>query len=273
MGVRKNQNTLTVGEWSGFVDAVIELKRRGQYDDFVRIHCETMISDYSGGRRVGHGAPSFLPWHRLYLIKFECALQTIDPRVTIPYWDWTVDNSSNSSVWSPARLGGNGRASDGQVTTGPFAYGTGDWTLGVRLDDRPYLTRNMGVTAKSLPTPVQLRTVLRRGTYDVAPWNTTSVTGFRDGLEGFVAPWLHNAVHDWVGGHMLTAVSPNDPAFWLHHSFVDKCWADWCAIHPDASYLPAGGTPNVIDIDDPLPPWNDATPGDVLDYTRYYTYA
>jgi tyrosinase len=273
MGVRRNQRALTSTERSAFVRAVIALKRRGDYDELVRVHAERMMTDWDGGPAVAHLGPSFLPWHREYLLRFERGLQSIDPSVTLPYWDWTLDASKTSSLWGGSFLGGDGRSTDGQVTTGPFAYSTGNWTLTVRVDDRPYLTRAMGVGTPTLPSRADLQGALARTPYDTAPWDTSPTSGFRGGLEGFVAPWLHNLVHDWVGGHMLTSVSPNDPVFFLHHCFIDKCWADWCAAHPGSSYLPSGGTANVVDIDEKMPPWYDTTPAQLIDHTRFYTYA
>ncbi len=273
MSVRKNQSRLSAAERTAFVNAVLELKRRGGYDELVRIHNERMMADYDTGHGVAHRGPSFLPWHREFLLKFERGLQAINSQVTVPYWNWTQDTSRTASLWSSNFLGGDGRPADGQVTTGPFAYSTGNWTLTVRLDDRPFLTRAMGAATPTLPTPGDLSAVLARTPYDTAPWDSASPAGFRAGLEGFTSPWLHNLVHDWVGGHMLTTVSPNDPTFFLHHCFLDKCWADWCAAHPSSSsYLPAGGTANVVDANEPLPPWNDMTPAALLNYTRFYTY-
>ncbi|RBL86141.1 tyrosinase family protein, partial [Streptomyces cavourensis] len=115
MTVRKNQASLTAAEKRAFVDAVLELKRTGRYDAFVTTHNAFIMSDTDNGDRVGHRSPSFLPWHRRFLIQFEQALQEIDPAVALPYWDWTVDRTVASSLWAPDFLGGTGRARDGQV--------------------------------------------------------------------------------------------------------------------------------------------------------------
>ncbi len=62
--------------------------------------------------------------------------------------------------------------------------------------------------------------------------------------------------------------------FRLHHAFVDKLRADWHALHPtSAEYLPAGGTVDVIDLNDTMPPWPNTTPQSMLDHTQFYTYA
>jgi tyrosinase len=46
---------------------------------------------------------------------------------------------------------------------------------------------------------------------------------FRYSLEG--GP--HGAIHASVGGDMAPATSPNDPVFFLHHTQIDRLWAQW----------------------------------------------
>ncbi|GAA2258980.1 MULTISPECIES: tyrosinase MelC2 [Kitasatospora] len=271
MAVRKNQATLTAKEKRDFVDAVLELKRLGRYDSYVSTHNTFIISDSDNGERVGHRSPSFLPWHRRFLLQFEQDLQSINPAVTLPYWDWTADRTTTSSIWGPDFLGGNGRSSDGQVTTGPFAYSGGKWTLAVRPDSRNYLRRSLGSAVAALPTKAEAESVLAMSTYDMAPWNSSS-DGFRNHLEGWRGVNLHNRVHVWIGGHMATGMSPNDPAFWLHHCFIDKLWAEWQTRHRDQSYLPTGNTANVVDLNETMKPWNNVSPADMLDHTKFYTY-
>jgi tyrosinase len=273
MGIRKNQRTLTAAEKKAFVDAVLELKRRGEYDEYVRMHNDFITGDRDNGVRVGHRSPSFLPWHRQYLLDFEQALQRIDAGVSLPYWDWTGTRRTDATLWDADFMGGNGRSGDGQVTTGPFAYDNQAWPLTVRVDDRPYLRRALGVGARALPTATDRDTVLGVATYDEAPWNSTSAGGFRNLVEGWRGPGMHNRVHVWVGGTMATGVSPNDPVFWLHHCYIDKLWADWQARHPESGYLPAAETPDVVDLTETLAPWHTLRPADLLDHTAHYTYA
>ncbi|MET9802539.1 tyrosinase family protein [Streptomyces sp. NPDC006368] len=271
MTVRKNQARLTADEKKRFIDALLELKRSGRYDTFVSTHNDFIMSDTDSGDRVGHRSPSFLPWHRRFLLQFEQALQSVDASVTLPYWDWTVDRTPGSSLWAPDFLGGTGRSRDGRVMDGPFAASGGRWPISVRVDGRDYLRRALGANGRQLPTRAEVDSVLAMETYDMAPWNSSS-DGFRNHLEGWRGVNLHNRVHVWVGGHMGTGASPNDPVFWLHHAFIDKLWADWQALHPRSGYLPAAGTPNVVDLRDTMRPWNDVTPADMLDHTRHYTY-
>ncbi|MBW4718586.1 tyrosinase family protein [Saccharothrix obliqua] len=270
MGIRKNQASLTPAERTAFVNAVLALKQNGTYDQFVQQHIVRANGDSDWSTRIGHRAPSFLPWHRKYLIDFEAALQSINPSVTIPYWDWTV---ATTTLWTNDFMGPTGTSgTNWRVPTGPFAYSGGAWTLTVRSDSANYLRRNLGAGGLQLPSSFDLASVMGLTTYDTSPWNSTSLNSFRNYLEGFRGPNLHNRVHNWVSGTMAGAGSPNDPVFWLHHCNVDRLWSEWQAQHPTATYQPAFGTADVADIDEPMAPWA-TTPRDMLDHSGLYTYA
>ncbi|BFU43602.1 tyrosinase MelC2 [Krasilnikovia sp. MM14-A1004] len=271
MGVRKNQAKLTTDEKGYFVNAVLELKKRGRYDEFVRTHNKFILGDTDNGKRTGHRSPSFLPWHRQFLLDFERALQAIDPRVNLPYWDWT-DRDASKTPFTKDFLGGDGRSSDNQVTDGPFAFSGGKWTISVSGDSRKFLRRELGASQQPLPSASDVRSVLGQNTYDVSPWNSTSSSGFRNLIEGWRGPNLHNRVHVWVGGDMTSGTSPNDPVFWLHHCHIDKLWADWQKAHPSSSYLPTQATTNVVALNGTMEPWGNVTPADMLDHTKWYTY-
>ncbi|MFC0849933.1 tyrosinase family protein [Streptomyces noboritoensis] len=272
MTVRKNQATLTSDEKKRFVNALLTLKRNGKYDAFVTTHNAFIMSDGDDTDRVGHRSPSFLPWHRRFLIEFEQALQSVDSTVALPYWDWTADRTATSSLWAADFLGGTGRSRDSQVMDGPFASSGGQWAINVRVDGRNYLRRALGAGVPQLPTKAEVDSVLAMTTYDEAPWNSQSTGGFRNHLEGWRGVNLHNRVHVWVGGQMGTGVSPNDPVFWMHHAFVDKLWAQWQERHPASPYLPAAGTANVVDLRETMRPWNNVTPADMLDHKKFYTF-
>ncbi|MEU1280180.1 tyrosinase family protein [Streptomyces sp. NPDC005805] len=285
MYTRANQRNLTRAQKRRFVDAVLALKRSGRYDEFVRMHGQFYVTDAEDRARAAHMTPSFFPWHRRYLLEFERALQQIDPGVSVPYWDWTVDNSPTSSLWAEDFMGGTGRLGDRQVMTGPFAHTNGNWRINSRITDGKFLTRDLGRPRDpvALPTKEDVARALADPVYDTAPWDSTAPRGFRNTIEGWnggaEARWLnHNRVHRWVGGLMMGATSPNDPVFWLHHAFVDLLWARWQAAHPESGYLPAKPLPSsdpaagqVFAADQPLPPW-DVKPSALLDHSRYYRY-
>ncbi|MFD9000403.1 tyrosinase family protein [Streptomyces sp. NPDC059582] len=284
---RKDVSTLTAAEKRRFVKAMLEVKRRGEYDEFVRMHIEYYVADGDDALRTAHMAPSFLPWHRRFLLELERALRRVDSSVTVPYWDWTRDRSTTSAPWTKDLLGGNGRLSDRQVTTGPFAYAAGNWTIREGVTDGEYLARDLGRARAplTLPTRGDVEWAMSDPVYDVSPWDSTVTKGFRNKLEGWGtgsgdASWRnHNRVHRWVGGAMLGGASVNDPVFWLHHAFVDLLWSRWQARHRQHRYLPANppgpGTPQhgrIVARTQKLPPW-DVTPDALEDHSRVYRYA
>lgn len=261
---RKNQVTLSQPEKDRFVAALLALKANGQYDQFVSDHMDFMAG--------AHRGPAFFPWHRQFLLKLELALQAVDAAVTLPYWDWTVDNTATASLWSSTFLGGNGRPSDGKVMDGPFAFDSGNWPLVPNADDPfSFLRRRFGVGVATLPLPTDVTNAFSETVYDVTPYNPASLAGFRNRVEGWISgPQLHNRVHVWVGGSMGPASSPNDPVFFLHHCFVDKLWADWQVLHPGAGYVPLSGAPAGHNLNDAMEPWlsrgETVRPADVLNH-------
>jgi tyrosinase len=272
MGVRKSVAHLSRYEQEEFVLALLNMKDAGVYDEFVEMHMTFATADTDTGVRIAHRAPSFLPWHRQLLLEFERACQRYRPGVTVPYWDWRVQRSTTESPWRQWFMGTNDLGPDGEVLRSPFAHNAGAWFIKNSTDSRPYLRRRL-TSPQGLPTTADVSRVLSISTYDRAPWNSASTDSFRNAVEGWNGPAnLHNRVHVWVGGNMATAASPNDPIFWLHHCYVDKLWADWQARHPQAGYLPTAGTPDVTDQLESLTPWSVA-PADLLDHTRWYTYA
>jgi tyrosinase len=298
--MRQNQSTLNANQKKRFVDAVLALKAEqigdtpptNTYDKYVKMH-----DDYFAGL---HKGPAFFAWHREFLRRFEADLQRImnDPTLGLPYWDWSVNQGAPSWPFTTDFLGGNGTTDQdfpGKVMDGPFAYdGPNKWTLNILPHDddppnkNPYLRREFAVGASSLPTQQDVQTTLSATPYDVDPWNenswnedSPSQSGFRNLAEGYIPPKynpdtyiprMHNRVHAYVGGSMGPPTSPNDPVFFLHHSFVDKQWADWqYPMHPDQErYLPPKGAASGQNLDDPMPPWNKPTdtvrPADVLDH-------
>jgi tyrosinase len=132
-----------------------------------------------------------------------------------------------------------------------------------------------------LPTPDEVTAALQVPTYDTAPWDLSSdpMKSFRSRLEGNgggfaiggggsgcpsngVMPLpiggmaLHNAIHVWVNGTLLTAASPNDPVFWLHHGNVDRIWVKWQEMHGTDTYVPKNQEFPANNVDDPMMPFD-----------------
>lgn len=274
-----------------YIDGVRRLKDPAQfpwpgrddlslYDMFVFWHHQSMMMmtpPNQSDRNAAHSGPAFLPWHRYFLITLEGFLRQAvnDTNFRIPYWDWTADaelaEPVTSPVWSNQNLGQFAGA-DWRVRL-EMSLRTGD----LQIVDRS-LERALGGGGR-LPSRNEVRTVVRDQTvYDASPFNSFSSSGVRNYVEGWVGrEAIHNSVHVWIGGDMSLSSSPNDPVFFLHHCNVDRIWAAWQEAHPASAYLPDMTAPDTLQfhrVDDALYSVFEetSTPGDMVDYKRYYEY-
>ncbi|KAI9596305.1 hypothetical protein BDF19DRAFT_438716 [Syncephalis fuscata] len=206
---------------------------------------------------AAHGTAWFLPWHRLFIRSFEYQLQRIDPSVMLPYWDWSVTSQApdNDIIFSPTWFGGNGRKSDGCVMDGQLAR----WRTHF---PQPYCLQrrfNGGSRLGSFYSPEALRIVADEA---------ANYAEFNARLE---SP-AHNLVHINIGGHMVTSYSPNDPIFYIHHSFIDMQWALWQArsSRNARDYGGRNADNSPANINDVLTPFNVRV-GDIMD-TRSLCY-
>ncbi len=237
---------MSAAQKAAFVKAVLALKNdvnsvlhpgaQKRYDDYVEIHKNAMVSGPAMIMPMPHGGPLFFPWHRVVLRQFEQDLQRAvnDPSITLPYWDWNDTGASNP--FTADFLGGDGDlAQGGRVTSGPFAYAAGHFQIRVWDEGNgdPGLLREFGEDSTSwLPTAAEVSAGLARVPYSPGP------SCFERVAEGV----LHNPVHRWVGGNMVTAASPNDPVFFLHHCYLDLLWERWKTQHPTLPpYAPTHG--------------------------------
>ncbi|MEU9383188.1 tyrosinase family protein, partial [Streptomyces sp. NPDC048279] len=255
--VRKDVGRLTAGERKRLVDAFLEVKRRGEYDEFVRTRIDHYTAGGERGPSTAHMAPSFLPWHRRFLLERERALRRVDGSVTVPYWDWTKDRTASSVPWTRDLLGGNGRALDHQG--GRHRRRVPD--PGPGPGPRPDRAAHQGPARPGTGRPGVRR---RPVGLDRQPGIPQQAGGLGAGSGS--TPWRnHNRVHRWVGGAMLGGAFVNDPAFWLHHAFVDLQWERRQARHRGQRYLPAGAPRR----GEKPPPWN-VTPASLEDLSRIH---
>ncbi|KAL1916172.1 uncharacterized protein VTP21DRAFT_6176 [Calcarisporiella thermophila] len=208
LAVRKEFRQLSNQERNEFLSAlraVNSATRPNRLDSMSYYHLQAT--------RNAHGQAQFFPWHRLFLREFERALQTINPRVTLPYWYWgeDADNPAYSQIFSNQWYGGTGTC----INTGQIAY----WNVlynrdgSARLHCLPRQFNRGNFISPWASTEVLQNILLTRNTFDE----------FRTALEG--SP--HGNVHITIGGDMGTMASPNDPIFFMHHCFLDKLWMDW----------------------------------------------
>jgi hypothetical protein len=211
---REDQAKLSKQERDRFLCAFLTLAANGTLGQFVKIHGETHYQ---------HGSERFLPWHRVFLLLLERALQTVHPEVTIPYWDWTKAASQTFPAW-----------------------------LAPVTPTVPMPPPMSPITVTRSPGPSSWLATITSGTPAVMGLGLFPM--FTGGLEA-----IHGAVHGWVGGTMnWIATAPCDPIFWMHHANIDRLWSVWQASHPGLNPNlpgpPSSATSPVMD------PWSYTEP-------------
>ncbi|CAD5220536.1 unnamed protein product [Bursaphelenchus okinawaensis] len=211
--IRKEIRMFSDQEKTDLFRAMNQLKHK--YIDNTSIWDLHTLIHYPDSAPGAHWGPAFLPWHREFLRQFEQALREQVPGVSLPYWDSTLDEGlpdpSDSILWTEELLG-NG---NGYVKTGPFQ----DWDTNVLMPLSPVPVKKLyrstgGRPQDRLLSPNDVDWITSRKNY-------SDLTFCHD--KTFES--MHGLSHVWVGGFMFVIrVSPNDPAFYMHHSFVDYMW-------------------------------------------------
>ena len=182
--VRKDHRTLTADEQNRFLNAFTQINAMGALGPLVDIH--------SNAIHQMHSNPRFLPWHRIYLLRMEELLMSVDPTVCIPYWKSSEEQAFPSWLLR--------------------------FTPTVTLMSGPHtVTRNIGAFA-ILPNAAAVTAAMANGTFNTfAP----AVEGVHN--SGHV--WVGGTM-----GSITTA--PCDPVFWMHHAEIDRLWSVWQTANP-----------------------------------------
>ncbi|KAH3708433.1 putative tyrosinase-like protein tyr-3 [Dreissena polymorpha] len=161
-----------------------------------------------------HGGAGFLPWHRVFTAALEEMLREVDPEVSLPYWDYSLDYyiplPSDSIVWSRCFYG-NGT---GTITDGPFRYIYGGYNMPIK--------RNIArQEASRLISKADIARLMEFCHFA----NITTGKHQYDQGRSHNLEFLHDGVHDWVGGDMGNlGTAAYDPIFFMHHAFIDYIW-------------------------------------------------
>ena len=173
-----------------------------------------------------HQAGSFLPWHRYYthlfsrLLRQECGYQA-----PFPWWDETKDSGNFTSfeLFSPQYFGSlpvvNKEGQGSCVTNGAFAGKV--LHIGPSEQNTDHcLARGEDKSVTANVNKVYVDTCNSRTTYHE----------MRECVEFGPHGYGHNGL-----GPVMAAVSgsPSDPAFFMHHAFIDRNWKTWQLKKPE----------------------------------------
>ncbi|MGC4095742.1 MAG: tyrosinase family protein [Nitrospira sp.] len=145
--------------------------------------------------------PFFLPWHRMYLLRFERIIRklTNQPTFTLPYWNYSASGSTHGIL--------------------PAAFRTTTSSLFVQ---NRIAAVNAGKPIDASSSGALATTALSQCSYNPQG----AAQGFCQALDSS----LHGNVHVLIGDKKNMGAVPwaaRDPIFWLHHCNIDRLWASW----------------------------------------------
>ncbi|MGY2116640.1 hemopexin repeat-containing protein [Nocardia gipuzkoensis] len=239
--VRRNVAEVSQNERTRLRDAFVALSETKRYQDGVsywdkqnQIHQMTHI----------HGGPNFLPWHRELCNRLEMLLREVDPFLSLHYWDWTTDPTSDvpgAELFAPEFMG----SADGDAGM-PF-----DEFESTEGGGHDLIWRNVKPGLPPVPPDTSLVTA-----GDASP-EADQYLQMSVALEEMA----HNVAHDYIGGTIgQPHFSFHDPFVFLIHSNVDRLWAKWQSApgrswrwhDPERVYGRAGTDPLIVSH---LEPW------------------
>lgn len=248
--VRKEAGSLTAAEWATYQRAVMGLHQRETSGKRATLDWfEHFIQMHGAYRRSAHNGAHFLAWHRLFLLAYENALRSVEPTVTIPYWDWSMDSQAleMAPVWTAGRLGGAKK--NGSIVGGAFDnFFVDTGRDGPHAVLRGFQSHERG-SMRSLPMSVADKATMK------ALWSNKDMSFqlFSRALEA-----EHGLVHVAIGGFsgdmMQLTKAAGDVAFWSHHAYIDYVWWRRQQAFPSEKYVGKQGDKDVS-LNDVLKPF------------------
>ena len=254
--VRKDIKCLSDKEFNDFVAVIKQLHASGFMDRMTDIHHKywAAVHKYSVGNL----------WHRWFIVLFEKEMLRINPNVTLPYWDHTLDFAEphKSKVWDLFGHAGTA-ANDYCVADGPFANMTfqvptthclrrqfnpdgtinpwegPEWSSAYHQMSVDYRILIKAVhlfsnwsTPATLPRSIQVtKNVLRTLDPLTSLWSQYALVS---------AFFGHFKTHLSVGGFngdMSRSYATNDPLFYPFHCFLGVIFLKW-QLKDDRNLLP-----------------------------------
>ncbi|KAF5024537.1 hypothetical protein F66182_3300 [Fusarium sp. NRRL 66182] len=298
-GVRKDWEALSKRERKAYIKAVkclltspsktdpsLNTGARVRYDDFAAQHINQTMNVHVTG--------NFLTWHRQYIWSYEQALRNeCGYTGYLPYWNWfkyqdnlrkspVFDGSATSMGSDGAFLQHNGSTGSndlhipsglggGCLERGPFANLTAnlgpvqpqqEGLVGVGIDNK--LTYNPHCVKRDLSSWLATRIYTRDAFLNITTRETArDIASFQAELDNqsIGLPGVHAGGHQTISGSNSDLFSGVvDPAFYLHHTMVDRIYWLWQALHYD-QYKTISGTITFGNS----PPSRNATVDDIIE--------
>jgi tyrosinase len=195
-----------------------------------KMHGSPTIPPGSLWNQCEHQSWFFVVWHRMYLHYFEelvraAVIETGGPEDwALPYWNYEL-GGEKASLPKAFRTPQNPDGSTNFLFVAERAPGANQ---GGRIPAQS------ASAAKALARPNYI------GTAEFGGGEAPPHEQFF-GQTGVLEMTPHNAIHNLIGGEEGWMADPDlaalDPIFWLHHSNIDRLWAEWQSVdgHEDPS--------------------------------------
>ncbi|RYP72371.1 hypothetical protein DL770_007978 [Monosporascus sp. CRB-9-2] len=269
--VRRNWEVLSGDERKEYIRAVKCLlsssaKTDPALDTGARVRHEDFAAQHINQTLEIHVTGNFLSWHRHYIWSYEKAL-----RDECGYTGYLPDDLRKSPVFdgSETSMGSDGMflahngstggggihipsgLGGGCIESGPFANMTAnlgpvqplqDGMIGVGVANK--LRYNPHCVSRDLSSWLATRIYTEEAFLNLTIRETAKdIAGFQTRLESGsgVFPGVHSGGHQTLSGSNSDLYSGVvDPAFYLHHSMVDRVWWLWQALHLDQAKTISG---------------------------------
>jgi tyrosinase len=216
--VRKNANTLTPAERDRFLNAMGALKKGSNFKKIEQMHNSKV-------QGLIHGGPSFLAWHRAYLLDLERELQAVDPTVCLHYWNF------EEASWNDS---GDKVALFTEDFLGRVEKVSGTWEVSFASSNPLSSAKHDWGSISRMPTWDPSHTT--KGGVNIPPgWSgalnsEAVVIASRD--QHIIEGDPHNPAHAKMMGDLGGVnTAPKDPLFFMLHSNVDRLWGEWQVAH------------------------------------------
>jgi tyrosinase len=189
---------------------------------------------FKTSRFCPHGLPEFPAWHRVYLSKFEKALQAQDPSVMLPFWN-EISPQSQATGYPSLFSETSFMKTDGTSIRNPLESFRTTENIdfrGVDVEDPQKTNRDSGslVSYTSRQLLSDVKSAFKQTTYELFSYNSnTSPLSVEN---------PHNNIHGYIGGWMGSVeLSAFDPIFWFHHCFIDNLFWQWQKLNNQTSSI------------------------------------
>lgn len=176
-----------------------------------------------------HRQPIFLPWHRELCNRLEWDLRSVDPEISLHYWDWTTDptkqvhDGATFSLFTREFMGNAvGVAGEPWLSAGLY-----DPKANPARSNNPHGRNfNAALVPRDLSRAVGAAGSPNDPASDAEVAAAPNFTEMRHIIED-----LHDSAHGYIGGFTGTIGDPHisfrDPFVYLLHSNTDRLFALW----------------------------------------------